>query len=83
MANNSTKSLLPKSRSQAVAATTAVTFGNPTSGIHANGTGNLIGTLNRDSADVTLSVVEGVFYPYSFSEIDAASTVAIVAVFDD
>ena len=68
--------------SQTVAATTAVTFAEPTAAVHANASGNLIGTLAGDSTTTTFVVVQGVLYPYSFQSIDATSAVQVIALFN-
>lgn len=68
--------------SQTVAAATAVTFGEPTAAIHANASGNLIGTLRGDSSTRTFVVVQGMLYPYSFQSIDVTNAVQIVALFN-
>lgn len=66
-----------------VPATTAADFSDdPTAAVHANSSGNLIGTLVGDSSTTTFVVVQGVTYPYSFRSIDATSAVQIVALFN-
>lgn len=68
---------------QAVAAGSAADFSdNPTVAIHANQSGNLTGTLVDDSAPVTVVVVQGMVYPYSFQSISSSSAVAVVALFN-
>lgn len=74
--------VLSATRAQTVAATTAVTFSESTAAIHANASGNLIGTLEGDSSTTTFVVVQGVLYPYAFASIDAASAVQVVALFN-
>ena len=74
--------VLSATSSQTVAATTAVTFTNATAAIHANQSGNLIGTLAGDSSTRTFVVVQGVLYPYSFTSIDVTSAVQVVALFN-
>ena len=68
--------------SQIVAASTAVTFAAPTAAIHANASGNLIGTLAGDNVTRTFVVVQGMMYPYSFQSIDATSAVQAIALFN-
>lgn len=67
---------------QTVNATTATVFSTPTAAVHANASGNLIGTLAGDSSTTTFVVVQGVMYPYSFTSIDATNAVQIVALFN-
>ena len=76
------KRVLSAVRSQTVAASTAVTFAEPTAAIHANASGNLIATLAGDTSTTTFVVVQGVTYPYSFRSIDVTSAVQIVALFN-
>lgn len=78
----SEKRVLSAVRSQLVPASTAVTFSEPTAAIHANASGNLIGTLAGDTSTTTFVVVQGVTYPYSFRSIDITSAVQIVALFN-
>ena len=74
--------VLSATRSQVVAASTAVTFDRPTSAIHANASGNLIGTLEHDGTTRTFVVVQGMMYPYAFKSIDATSAVQVLALFN-
>lgn len=75
--------VLSANSSQTVAATTAVSFGtNPTAAVHANASGNLIGTLAGDTSTRTFVVVQGVTYPYSFQSIDGANAVQVIALFN-
>ena len=75
--------VLSATSSTTVAALTAADFSSdPTAAVHANASGNLMGTLVGDSSVQTFVVVQGVTYPYSFSSIDAASAVQIVALFN-
>ena len=68
---------------QTVPASAAADFtDDPTAAVHANSSGNLIGTLVGDSSTTTFVVVQGVTYPYSFRSIDATSAVQIVALFN-
>ena len=76
------KRVLSAVRSQTVGAATAVTFSEPTAAIHANASGNLIGTLAGDTSTTTFVVVQGVTYPYSFRSVDLTSAVQIVALFN-
>lgn len=78
----SEKRVLSAVRSQTVAATTAVTFTEPTAAIHANASGNLIGTLTGDTSTRVFVVVQGVTYPYSFESIDVTSAVQVIALFN-
>lgn len=68
--------------SQTVAAATATTFNRPTAAIHANASGNLIGTLAGDTNATTFVVVQGMLYPYSFQSIDVTNAVQVVALFN-
>lgn len=74
--------VLSASRSQTVPASTAVVFTEAAVGIHANQSGNLIGTLAGDSTTTTYVVVQGAWYPYAFESIDATSAVQVVALFN-
>ena len=66
-----------------VAASTAVTFTDrPCVAVHANASGNLIGTLAGDTSNRTFVVVQGMMYPYSFSSIDVTNAVQIEALFN-
>lgn len=86
MANSTRRAesrVLSARSSTPVAASTAADFtANPTAAIHANASGNLIGTMVDDAATRTFVVVQGVTYPYSFQSIDATSAVQIVALFN-
>ena len=68
--------------SQVVAASTGVTFPISTAAVHANASGNLIGTLAGDDTTRTFVVVQGMMYPYSFQSIDATSAVQVIALFN-
>lgn len=75
--------VLSASSSAAVAALTAADFSDdPTVAIHANQSGNLIGTLVGDTSTRTFVVVQGAYYPYAFTSIDATSAVQVVALFN-
>ena len=74
--------VLSATSSQLVAATTAVAFDPPCDAVHANASGNLIGTLQGDTTTRTFVVVQGVLYPYAFQSIDATSAVQVIALFN-
>ena len=69
-------------RAQAVNALTETTFSEPTAAIFAEASGSFIATLWDDSADVTFTMVQGVLYPLAVRQIDATSTIAVVALFN-
>lgn len=82
MARRYESRILPANRGQAVAATTEVTFAGPTSAVHVNTSGTLVGTLAGQSTPVSLEVVASTYYPYSFISISDTSAVALVALFN-
>lgn len=75
-------SVLSAKRSTAVPALTEVILNEPSAEVFATATGNIIGTLQGDSAPRTWPIIQGVVYPMSFKSFDATSPTACIALFN-
>ena len=73
----------PALSAQAIVISTLTTLTTPCSFFIPGATGNLVCTLEEDSADVTISVLDGVVYPLRIKEFDATNAVAGMALFND
>ena len=86
MANSNTESVYRASTSPAraganVLAATATTFNPPTIGIVANATADLTCTLADDGSTVTVSCIDGSFYPLRISSVPVGNALAFTALF--
>lgn len=67
---------------QSVNASEAETFNEPSAGIHPHTSGNITIRFAQDTADRTIPVLQGVFYPYSVISCPSSNAVAFTAVFN-
>lgn len=66
---------------EAVAATTAHTFGGGCIGIVCTAAGTLVGQMEKDSANVSSTVVAGLVIPGQWKSLDDTNGVAVIALY--
>lgn len=77
------RQMAPASRSTVLAATTAAGPLTPrTAGIIAHAAGNFVCQLDGDSANRTIVMAAGIFYPIRVKSIDATSGIAVTLLFE-
>lgn len=74
--------ILSAVKSQAVAASTAVTLAPACSAVHAQQSGTLTATFVNDTTPQSIVVIQGIVYPYSLKSIEATNQVAVIALFN-